>query len=183
MAIIFPHHHQAMNQIKQSIIMKSYLFYLFIGISLIIGCNTKPSDQSNTDTKATPPAEEINDDPVSQAKESSCYRYFGNQDTVYLQLSEVYGTITGMLLVKNYQKDQNVGTLQGKMMGDILLADYSFKSEGTMSVRQVALKKKGDDYVEGFGDVSEVNGKMVFKNPSSLNFDESRVYAKVPCKQ
>ena len=163
--------------------MKPYFFYLFAISSIIIACNSKPADQSNADAKTTPAEEVKNENPASQAKEASCYRYFGNNDTIYLQLSEVYGTMTGMLLVKNNQKDQNVGTLQGKMMGDVLIADYSFKSEGTMSVRQVALKKQGDGFVEGFGDVSEVNGKMVFKNPSELKFDESRVYAKVPCKQ
>ncbi|MGB4847157.1 MAG: hypothetical protein WBP41_04525 [Saprospiraceae bacterium] len=162
--------------------MKPYLFYLFCICIFAIACNGKSTDQSKNETKESPADEVKNDKPANHGKESECFRYFGNKDSVYLQLSEVYGMMTGMLLIKNYQKDQNLGTLQGKMMGDILLAEYSFKSEGKISVRQVAFRKKGDDYIEGFGDVQEVNGKSVFKDTKTLKFDESRVYAKVPCK-
>ncbi|MEP6793312.1 MAG: hypothetical protein ABJB16_03225 [Saprospiraceae bacterium] len=162
--------------------MKENLIYLLcIGI-FIMACNSKSTDPSKIVNKETPVEEVRADNPASQGKEPSCYRYFGNNDTVYLQLSEVYGMMTGMLLIKNYQKDQNLGTLQGKMMGDILVAEYSFKSEGKMSVRQIAFRKKGEDYVEGFGDVQDVNGKSVFKDTKTLKFDESRVFSKVPCK-
>lgn len=162
--------------------MKPYLFHLFCIGLFIIACNGKPAEQAKNENKATPAEEVKNDQPANKGKEPECYRYFGNKDSIYLQLSEVYGMMTGMLLIKNYQKDQNLGTLQGKMMGDILLAEYSFKSEGRMSVRQVAFRKKGDSYVEGFGDVQDVNGKTVFKDPKTLKFDESRVFSKVPCK-
>ncbi|MBK9982282.1 MAG: hypothetical protein IPP15_07640 [Saprospiraceae bacterium] len=152
-----------------------------IGI-FIMACNSKSTDPSKNDAKETPAEEVKTDKPASQGKEAECYRYFGNKDSIYLQLSEVYGMMTGMLLIKNYQKDQNLGTLQGKMMGDMLLAEYTFKSEGKMSVRQVAFRKKGDAYIEGFGDVQDVNGKTIFKDPKTLKFDESRVFSKVPCK-
>lgn len=162
--------------------MKPYLFYLFCICILVVACNPKSTDQSTNGTKESPGDAVNNDKPASQGNETECFRYFGNKDSVYLQLSEVYGMMTGMLLIKNDQKDKNLGTLQGKMIGDILLAEYSFKSEGKVSVRQVAFRKKGDDYIEGFGDVQDVNGKTLFKDPKTLKFDESRVYAKVPCK-
>jgi hypothetical protein len=162
--------------------MKENLFYLFCIGLFILACNSKSTDPAKNDTKETPAEEVKTDNPVNKGKEASCYRYFGNKDTVYLQLSEIYGMMTGMLLIKNHQKDQNLGTLQGKMIGNILVAEYSFKSEGKMSVRPVAFRKKGDDYIEGFGDVQDVNGKSVFKDMTTLKFDESRVFSKVPCK-
>ncbi len=162
--------------------MKSYLFFLFCVSLFTIACNGKTSDQSKIETKEPPVGEVKNTRPTNQGNEADCYRYFGNKDSIYLQLSEVYGMMTGMLLVKNYQKDQNLGTLQGKMMGDMLIAEYSFKSEGKMSVRQVAFRKKGDAFIEGFGEVQDVNGKTVFKDVKNLKFDDSRVFSKVPCK-
>lgn len=163
--------------------MKSIFFFTLLSGCIFLACNSKRSEQTDS-TKNTPPAEVANNQtPAPVANDPACFRYFGNKDTVYLQLSELYGTMTGMLLYKNYQKDKNLGTLQGKMMGDVLLAEYTFKSEGMMSTRQVAFKKKGDDYIEGFGDVKDVNGKVTFKDPTALKYDESRVFVKVPCKK
>ncbi|MEO6130295.1 MAG: hypothetical protein ABIQ02_00500 [Saprospiraceae bacterium] len=162
--------------------MKIYLLYLFVTCSLLTACNNKPAEKNTKSTSESPTQEVKDEKSTATGKEPVCFRYFGNRDSVYLQLSEVYGTMTGMLLVKNYQKDRNVGTLEGKMAGDVLIANYTFKSEGMMSTRQVAFKKKGNDYIEGFGDVSEVNGKMIFKDPANLKFDETRIFVNVPCK-
>jgi hypothetical protein len=69
------------------------------------------------------------------------------------------------------------------MHGDTLLADYTFQSEGTESVRQVAFLQQGDGFVEGYGDMEDQNGKMVFKNTGSLDFSSGTAFTKVPCAQ
>ena len=69
------------------------------------------------------------------------------------------------------------------MNGDTLLADYTFQSEGTESVRQVAFLKKGDGFVEGYGDVEDQGGKMVFKNTAMLDFGSGTAFTKVPCAE
>jgi hypothetical protein len=40
-------------------------------------------------------------------------------------------------------------------------------------MRQVAFKKTGNTFVEGYGESEEVNGKMIFKNADSLDFSHS----------
>ena len=66
------------------------------------------------------------------------------------------------------------------MYGDTLLAEYIFKSEGITSIREVAFLKQDDSFVEGYGDVEEQYGKMVFKNRSALSFT-GKVLHKVDC--
>ena len=75
-----------------------------------------------------------------------------------------------------------MGTIQGTMRGDILVADYTFNSEGTKSVRQVAFKKVGTTYVEGYGEAVDENGVMKFKDITSLNFGSSIVLQETACK-
>jgi hypothetical protein len=76
-----------------------------------------------------------------------------------------------------------MGTIQGSMVDDLLIAEYTFQSEGVTSTRQVVFKKNGDELVEGFGEVTEVNGKMIFKDIPSLKYSETMVLKKVPCNQ
>ena len=159
--------------------MKLNLFLLVITGCLVIACNNKPSEPSKNQ-----PKEVTNNTNTPAAEtESVCYRYIGNKDTVYLSVNSSYNMLTGLLMYKYYQKDQNLGTIQGQMMGNILLADYTFKSEGTMSIRQVAFKKIGNDLVEGFGDVLQVNGKTLFKDVNSLKFNDAMVLKNVPCRK
>jgi len=162
--------------------MKLNLFFLMVIGSLLMACGNKQTEQPKEEPKVTPKEDPKNDNAANEEKSSKCYRYLSNKDSIYLQVSEDYNMITGLLLYKYYQKDKNVGSIQGKMVGDVLIADYAFKSEGMVSSRQVAFKKRGDDLVEGYGDVTDVNGKMVFKDVKALKFDNAKVLSKVPCK-
>ncbi|MEP6700924.1 MAG: hypothetical protein ABJA85_06400, partial [Bacteroidota bacterium] len=67
----------------------------------------------------------------------------------------------------------NSGIIRGQMRGNLLIADYSFSSEGFPSSRPVAFKKVGEDFVEGFGETEGKNGYFVFKNADSLDFTHS----------
>ncbi len=98
-----------------------------------------------------------------------------------LRVENLGGNVTGNLSYNFYEKDDNTGTLRGEMRGDTLLADYTFQSEGTESVRQVAFLKKGDGFVEGYGDAEDRAGKMVFKNTAALDFGSGTAFTKVPC--
>ena len=94
------------------------------------------------------------------------------------QLAEV---ISGNLLYSLYEKDRNQGTLTGTLKGDLLVADYTFLSEGVTSVRQVAFKRKGNGWVEGYGDVITRNDTVSFQNIDSLRFNNSFELGKVAC--
>jgi len=112
---------------------------------------------------------------------SNCYEYVTQSDTVVLRLLHVGENITGMLVYKFKEKDSNKGTILGSMQGDILLARYKFMSEGTQSERQVAFKKSGNTFTEGYGESVEVNGVTKFKNVDSLDFSSSIKLQEVPC--
>lgn len=92
------------------------------------------------------------------------------------------GLVTGTLMYNFYEKDKNTGTIEGKIDGDILFADYTFNSEGVKSVRPVAFKVTGNQFIEGYGETEENNGKMSFKNKDSLNFDHSITLAPFDCE-
>ncbi|MCY7351965.1 MAG: hypothetical protein LH606_15085 [Cytophagaceae bacterium] len=116
-------------------------------------------------------------------KTIQCYAYANEQDSVRLKLISNQTTMTGDLTYNLSGKDRNTGTLVGQMNGDTLLAEYTFQSEGTESVREVAFLMKENGLVEGYGNVWERAGKMVFENKSSLTFEANRVLAKTDCRE
>jgi hypothetical protein len=72
---------------------------------------------------------------------------------------------------------------RGTMHGDTLLADYTFQSEGRQSVREVAFLRRDIGFVEGYGPVTEQQGKTVFKLPRTLHFDAKYMLLPVACPQ
>ena len=121
---------------------------------------------------------------VTEPESQECYRAIFKKDTISLTLNKKNGQISsGNLSYNFYEKDKNEGPLIGEMKADTLYADYTFMSEGTSSVREVAFLKKGDSYIEGFGDVVDDNkGKVIFKDKKQLKFDGNVVLSKVDCK-
>jgi hypothetical protein len=121
---------------------------------------------------------------VEEQVSDECYSGSIKKDTILMNLTIKGNEVTnGKLSYKFYEKDKNQGTLVGELKGDTLYADYTFMSEGTSSVREVAFLKKGDSYIEGFGDVVDDNkGKVTFKDKKQLKFDGNVVLLKVDCK-
>ncbi|OQP40812.1 hypothetical protein A4H97_14460 [Niastella yeongjuensis] len=153
--------------------MKSTHFLFLLG--LLAACNSQPKDkEKETEAKAEQPA--------SHEPTVNCYQYATATDTVRLTLVHVGDNINGMLIYQLKEKDRNVGSINGTMNGDILLADYTFKSEGTQSTRQVAFKKAGNAFIEGYGESAEVNGVEKFKNVDSIVFSSSMKLEEIPCK-
>ncbi len=111
-----------------------------------------------------------------------CYAYINGKDSILLQLQTEGKTVTGQLTYQLYEKDQNNGTLNGTWQGDTLKAEYQFMSEGTESVREVIFLKKGEELTEGFGNVEDRNGKMVFSPGTPISFDHGTVYKPVDCQ-
>lgn len=110
-----------------------------------------------------------------------CYRFAADRDTVVLSLSEGKDSVAGTLTYNLFEKDKNTGAINGYRKGDLIVADYTFQSEGTTSVRQVAFKKSGGDWIEGYGDTREENGKVVFLNTDSLEFEPKLALKKIDC--
>jgi hypothetical protein len=174
----YPHHSvrftkyiYCREKLKQTPFMK--LINIFISLALLASCN---SPENNTEKPGTGKADS------KKPSLLNCYRYATESDTIILKAIHVGKSITGILVYKFKEKDKNQGTIQGAMRGNILLADYTFMSEGIQSVRQVAFKLEGNTFTEGYGDSYDRNGKMIFKNVDSLFFSSSIKLTEVACQ-
>lgn len=149
--------------------MKNKFLILTACVSILTSCN----NQSNPKVTTQLPTK-IN---VSE----SCFSYFKDNNKVLMHITIVDNLVSGDLLYEYAEKDKNIGKIKGEMIGDTLFADYTFKSEGINSVREVAFLKKGDIWIEGYGDVEELSGKMVFKNRAKLKFETNISLTKTEC--
>ena len=141
-------------------------YFILIVLVLLAACN----NGSNNADKSSGTVR--NHDTTTSNSETAiqCYESINEKDTVYLNLFEQSEIITGSLIYFHYEKDANVGTINGSMHGDTLFAEYVFSSEGLSSIRDVAFLKKGSDFIEGYGDMKQEGEKMAFKNTATLSF-------------
>jgi hypothetical protein len=158
--------------------MKKVIVSGLVLMSVLVSCKKEEEKQVETIPDAS---EKI---VVEEQVSDECYSGSIKKDTILMNLTIKGNEVTnGKLSYKFYEKDKNQGTLVGELKGDTLIADYTFMSEGTSSVREVAFLKKGDSYIEGFGDVVDDNkGKVTFKDKKQLKFDGNVVLSKVDCK-
>jgi hypothetical protein len=110
-----------------------------------------------------------------------CYRMVAKMDTINMRLNVIDSFVTGDLSYHLYAKDQNEGSVKGVLRDSMIIAQYTFRSEGMLSVRQVAFKMAGSALVEGFGDLDTKRDTMRFKDVSKLTFNYERPFNKVPC--
>ena len=121
--------------------------------------------------------------PVEEPAVKECYSAIIKKDTISLSLTVKDSSLEeGELHYNFFEKDKNHGTLTGTFKGDTLFADYTFMSEGKSSVREVVFLKKGNTFIEGYGDVEEKDNKMVFKDKKKLSFDGKIALSKTDCK-
>lgn len=153
---------------------KHFLSIIALAIALFTACQSNKSTQTDTDSSTL-------DTNITSATTQHCYQYIKNRDTAKLSFMTSGKITTGELSYNFAEKDKNKGIIKGEMRGDTLVADYTFSSEGRESVRQVAFLKKGDQMLEGFGDVLEKDGKMVFKHLDSLRFGQPIIFDKTDC--
>jgi len=154
---------------------KVYLI-LLSAISLA-ACNTnKENDAGNASGSASDTTTKR-----VQIPNMKCYANMNGRDTIFLKLEKFPNVVTGILKYKLYEKDANHGELDGKLYGDTLIADYKFESEGKESIRQVAFLIKGNIIKEGYGDMEEKRGKMVFKNTGHINFNNGLQLNEIAC--
>lgn len=150
-----------MKMIKKKFITVICLF-AFTGLLTLCKTEKNPEAPAETETVKT------------------CFESIG-KDTAQLELKTTGHKVTGTLRINLYEKDLNEGTIDGEMKGDTLIADYTFYSEGTSSIREVVFLKKKDQLIEGFGETVMLEGKQVFKNRSTLSFDNSLELTAIEC--
>ncbi|MES2431596.1 MAG: hypothetical protein V4556_11705 [Bacteroidota bacterium] len=158
--------------------MKYYLL-IVIALLVIVSCNNDPKKTSETIITADTAKE---GEMKIMIPGTVCYATTGSKDSVFLKVEAFPNVVTGNLSYKIFEKDSNKGTIDGVMRGDTLIADYTFNSEGMSSIRQVAFLIKNNTATEGYGEVEEKNGKMIFKDIHTLDFTKGIKLQVVPCE-
>jgi IMP cyclohydrolase len=160
-----------------------------IVISLLTFCacgNNSATISSGNDTALSSQTIHTNvqDTIVTGAKPmmlNGCYQMTLKQDTATLHLNVRDTTVTGNLVYAWHQKDRNTGTLSGVLRNDTIYADYTFQAEGSTSLREVIFKIENGTLLQGFGDITEHNGKVVFQDRSRLQFQKANPFLKIMC--
>lgn len=141
------------------------------------GNEAKTSSEVNGDSMTT----QNETQPAPDSLSSGCYAQIAGRDTSNIQIENKSNNVTGTLSYAIFEKDRNDGTLQAEIEGDVLTGWYLFKSEGVISVRQVAWKIKGTELWPATGEMMEKNDSMFFSAPDKLTFDNTRPFKKVAC--
>lgn len=113
---------------------------------------------------------------------NGCYTSIIKKDTATLHINFSGSEVSGDLVYKRFEKDGNVGTLKGKVQDSLIIADYTFESEGITSVREVVFKMRGDNLIEGYGDIKMNGDTARFKDHFKLKYLDRQPFVKVACK-
>ncbi len=116
---------------------------------------------------------------IKETVSKDCYLADLEGNKIEMEMQFNADDITGTLTYAFVGKDINSGTFSGKLANNVLIADYTFQSEGITGVRQIAFKLQDDQFVEGYGKMID-NGTK-FKDPKKLEFNSNMPLKKVDC--
>ena len=161
--------------------MKSFLIAYSI-IAIACSCNNEAvqTDTSKSDTAVSEVAPSIKNEETDTVF-SGCYSMIIARDTASLQIQKKGPLVTGSLSYNLFEKDRNDGTFEGELNNNVLIGWYLFRSEGLMSVRQVAWQVDGNKLYPGFGEIIVRKDSSMFVKPDQLKFDRTRPFVKVKC--
>ena len=141
-----------------------------LSLAIFASCNTDKKQESATKTE------------VKTTQTETCYQYAKDSSTIKLNIIMKDDVVTGNLIYDFYQKDKNQGTIKGTLKSDTLFADYTFMSEGIESVREVVFLKTADGFVEGYGEIDDKDGKVMFKNRNTITFANDAILKETACQ-
>jgi len=154
--------------------MKRLSFKILIASTILYSCNSSDSGAE----KAAAPTEEAKKD----SSTINCYQYADKGDTIYLKIIHAGDSVSGNLIYQLKEKDKNSGNIVGTMKGNLLVADYTFQSEGIQSVRQIAFKKENNSFIEGYGDIISQDQRVYFRDINSLKFNDAMKLTEIVCR-
>ena len=152
----------------------------FIAILFFLGsCNNPTKNDGNNAEIAT---QDTTDEAVHiMIPQSGCYASYVSKDTFLLKTEVFPNVVTGILKYNFFEKDKSEGTIEGKLDGNRLIADYTFSAEGKRSQRQVAFLLVDDQATEGYGEMIEENNKMIFKDTAAIDFSQGMKFEAIDC--
>ncbi|WP_277110733.1 hypothetical protein [Chryseobacterium taklimakanense] len=161
--------------------MKRILICSIIALAAV-SCNkkTETSNVNSADSLGVFTEEESVADSTLAAT-TGCYMQVTGNDTLFAQIDDNLGTVTGKLHYKNHQKDSSFGDLLGSSVGDTIKVDYTFQSEGSLSTREIWFLKKDGKLLEGIGPFDKTGEK--YANYKNIKFGDGHVLDAVDCKK
>lgn len=153
--------------------MKKIIALSFVLLTML-SCKNK-----NSKTENNPIAVQEMIDSTATGLSLGCYVFHDNNNHVSLEFTEIGPINKGNLTYNFAEKDKNTGTFIGHLKDGILLADYTFQSEGLETVRQVAFKVNNDTLIEGYGDMNAEG--TTFKDVRALKFTSTMPLIKADC--
>lgn len=136
-----------------------------------------PKEDSPIDAHFSP-------DSVAKAEiMEDCFQFVKGKDTIRLRIQPEEINVTGELAYLFFEKDKSWGTIEGTLEDSLLIAEYTFLSEGDTSTRQVVFKRFAEGWKEGYGQIEEVDGVVVYKNIDSLDYNHEVNLVSIPCDQ
>lgn len=152
--------------------MKKLIVVSFVVLTML---NCKNKEQKSENSNASP--QEVAEQTTTL--DMGCYIFDDGKNAVSLEITKNGKEIKGNLTYALAEKDKNSGSFTGELKGGILIANYTFLSEGTESIRQVAFKVDGDKLIEGYGDLN--NDGTTFKDQKNINFTSKIHLTKTDC--
>ncbi|MBD0260004.1 MAG: hypothetical protein ICV83_30160 [Cytophagales bacterium] len=104
-----------------------------------------------------------------------CFTWSIGENTATAHLEIVGSQVKGTLEFDYAEKDDSQGKLNGTLNNDIIMAEYTFVSEGQESVMEVVFKLQGNKLIQGYAEMEEQGGKLVFKDGVKLSFQNTFV--------
>ncbi len=116
----------------------------------------------------------------------SCYQALYENDTINLTINTLKDDkISGTMVMKTAESQNNYGDIKGEFHGDTLYADYSFTHDvGNKEEfkNPIAILKRGDSLILGNGKIEIYLGRSYFDKKSPIDFDNVRYkFTKVDC--
>jgi hypothetical protein len=156
--------------------MKLLFLFSFIAVTML---HCTPKKNETTGTVAEDKNRVPETTPTLLAK--GCYGYHANNSSIEFEITETGETVAGNLMYALAEKDKNTGTFKGQLKDDKLLGVYTFQSEGSESEREVAFLVKGNQLIEGYGEVEVAGNKATFKDRKALNYSATMPLTQSDC--
>ncbi len=151
--------------------MKKIFLFAF-AVILVTSC------KKESETEKIIPTED-KQSPTETINQTVCYAYSKDGNIIEMQLQRNGAEASGTLTYALSEKDKNIGTFNGRIEDNVLLADYTFGSEGSTSTRQVAFRLENDRLIEGYGEMTDEGTQ--FKDASKLEYPSTMPLTKTVC--
>ena len=158
--------------------MKKTMLLLFVALMMI---NCKKKEEKIESSPSSPSSSEEKTNETRAQIDLGCYVFDDGKNVVSLEITENTAEIKGNLIYDFAEKDKNSGNFHGKLKDGILIADYTFQSEGIETTRQVAFKVNNNTFIEGYGELN--NEGTAFKDTSNLSFTSDMPLTKTDCNK